>query len=41
MNSVMEIGEKVLFLENGQKAWEGSNQEIFKTEAIFFGKKRA
>ena len=32
MNSVMEIGEKVLFLENGQKAWEGSNQEIFKTE---------
>ena len=32
MNSVMEIGEKVLFLENGQKVWEGSNQEIFKTE---------
>ena len=32
MNSVMEIGEKVLFLENGRKAWEGSNQEIFKTE---------
>ncbi len=25
MNSVMEIGEKVLFLENGRKGWEGSN----------------
>ena len=23
MNSVMEIGEKVLFLENGRKGWEG------------------
>ena len=32
MNSVMEIGEKVLFLETGQKGWEGSNQEVFKTE---------
>lgn len=32
MNSVMEIGEKVLFLENGLKGWEGSNKEVFKTE---------
>ena len=32
MNSVMEIGEKVLFLENGRKSWEGSNLEVFKTE---------
>ena len=32
MNSVMEIGEKVLFLENGRKGWEGSNKEVFKTE---------
>ena len=32
MNSVMEIGEKVLFLENGHKGWEGSNQEVFRTE---------
>tara|TARA_B100001057_G_scaffold113900_1_gene112219 strand:+ start:597 stop:1361 length:765 start_codon:yes stop_codon:yes gene_type:complete len=32
MNSVMEIGEKVLFLENGRKGWEGSNQGVFKTE---------
>ena len=32
MNSVIEIGEKVLFLENGRKGWEGSNREVFKTE---------
>ena len=32
MNSVMEIGEKILFLKNGRKAWEGSNKEIFKTD---------
>ena len=32
MNSVMEIGEKILFLKNGIKAWEGTNEEIFKTD---------
>lgn len=32
MNSVMEIGEKIVFLQNGYKAWEGSNAEIFRTE---------
>ena len=32
MNSVMEIGEKIVFLKNGVKEWEGSNKEIFKTE---------
>ena len=32
MNSVMEIGEKIVFLENGFKEWEGTNQEIFKTD---------
>lgn len=32
MNSVMEIGEKIIFLENGTKNWEGSNKEIFSTE---------
>ena len=32
MNSVLEIGEKILFLKNGVKAWEGSNKDIFKTE---------
>lgn len=32
MNSVMEIGEKILFLKNGFKEWEGTNKEIFKTD---------
>ena len=32
MNSVMEIGEKIIFLKDGVKAWEGSNQTIFKTD---------
>ncbi len=32
MNSVMEIGEKIVFLENGKKGWEGTNKEVFKTE---------
>ena len=32
MNSVMEIGEKIVFLKNGRKAWEGSSSEIFKTD---------
>ena len=32
MNSVMEIGEKILFLKEGYKAWEGTNKDIFKTD---------
>jgi phospholipid/cholesterol/gamma-HCH transport system ATP-binding protein len=32
MNSVMEIGEKIVLLKNGVKAWEGSNKTIFKTD---------
>ena len=32
MNSVMEIGEKIFFLKNGQKEWEGNKNEIFKSE---------
>ncbi len=32
MNSVMEIGEKILLLKDGVKAWEGTKEEIFKTE---------
>ncbi|WP_428742145.1 ABC transporter ATP-binding protein [Tenacibaculum sp.] len=32
MNSVMEIGDKIVFLKNGVKAWEGSHKEIFKTD---------
>jgi phospholipid/cholesterol/gamma-HCH transport system ATP-binding protein len=31
MNSVMGIGEHVLFLHQGKKWWEGSNKEITKT----------
>ena len=32
MNSVMEIGEKIIFLEKGSKEWEGSKHNVFKTE---------
>ena len=32
MNSVMEIGEKIVFLKDGHKAWEGSRETIFKTD---------
>ena len=32
MNSVMEIGEKIIFLLEGKKAWEGSKYEIFNTD---------
>ena len=32
MNSVMEIGEKIIFLEDGLKKWEGTNKDIFNTE---------
>ena len=32
MNSVMEIGEKILFINKGVKAWEGSSHEIFDTD---------
>jgi phospholipid/cholesterol/gamma-HCH transport system ATP-binding protein len=32
MNSVMEIGEKIIFLKNGLKAWEGNKEEIFRTD---------
>lgn len=28
MNSVMNIGDKIMFLYQGHKEWEGSNQEI-------------
>ena len=32
MNSVMEIGENVVFLKNGKLAWQGDKNEIFKTD---------
>ena len=31
MNSVMEIGDKIIFLVQGEKVWEGNNKEILKT----------
>jgi phospholipid/cholesterol/gamma-HCH transport system ATP-binding protein len=32
MNSVMEIGQKVVFIYEGNKAWEGSNKDILHSE---------
>jgi phospholipid/cholesterol/gamma-HCH transport system ATP-binding protein len=32
MNSVFEIGEKIVYLENGVKAWEGNKDNIYKTD---------
>jgi phospholipid/cholesterol/gamma-HCH transport system ATP-binding protein len=32
MNSVMENGEKVIFIEEGEKCWEGSKNEILKSD---------
>ena len=32
MNSVMEIGEKIIFLKNGVLEWNGSKNNIFKTD---------
>lgn len=32
MNSVMEIGEKIVFLKEGVLAWEGTKKEVFKTD---------
>lgn len=32
MNSVFEIGEKILFIHEGHKEWEGSNREVMNTD---------
>ncbi|MBR4995018.1 MAG: ATP-binding cassette domain-containing protein [Alistipes sp.] len=32
MNSVMEIGEKIVFIHEGNKWWEGTKDDIFHTE---------
>lgn len=32
MNSVMEIGDKIMFLYKGDKLWEGTNDDIMHTE---------
>ncbi|MEA3317500.1 MAG: ATP-binding cassette domain-containing protein [Bacteroidota bacterium] len=32
MNSVLAIGDKVLFIYKGKKWWQGTNEDIFKTD---------
>ncbi|MBE16885.1 MAG: ATP-binding cassette domain-containing protein [Dokdonia sp.] len=32
MNSVMEIGDKIIYLQDGHLAWEGDKTQIFKTD---------
>ena len=32
MNSVMEIGEKIVFISNGVKCWEGTKDEILNSD---------
>ena len=32
MNSVMEIGDRILFIKEGCMAWEGTNTDIFKAD---------
>ncbi len=32
MNSVMENGEKIIFIEEGEKCWEGNKNEILKSD---------
>lgn len=32
MNSVIEIGDKVVFIHEGKKLWEGTNKEIMDTD---------
>lgn len=32
MNSVMENGEKIIFIEEGEKCWEGNRDEILKSD---------
>ena len=32
MNSVMEIGEKIMFIHKGKKLWQGNNKNIFNSK---------
>lgn len=32
MNSVMEVGDHIIFINQGKKWWEGTNKEIIKTD---------
>ena len=34
MNSVMENGEKIIFIEEGEKCWEGSKNEILLSDCL-------
>jgi phospholipid/cholesterol/gamma-HCH transport system ATP-binding protein len=36
MNSLMQIGENILFLNDGVKAWEGTNKEMFNSDSEVF-----
>jgi phospholipid/cholesterol/gamma-HCH transport system ATP-binding protein len=31
MNSVMEIGENIVFIDKGEKSWQGTKEQIFTT----------
>ncbi len=33
MNSVMEIGEHIIFINEGEKSWEGSKEDIFHADS--------
>lgn len=33
MNSVMEIGDNIIFIEKGKKGWEGSREDIFHADS--------
>lgn len=33
MNSIMEIGDNILFLKNGEKAWQGSKENIWHADS--------
>jgi phospholipid/cholesterol/gamma-HCH transport system ATP-binding protein len=32
MNSVMEIGENIIYIKDGKKAWQGSSEELLTTD---------
>jgi phospholipid/cholesterol/gamma-HCH transport system ATP-binding protein len=33
MNSVIEIGDHIIFIKNGKKAWQGTGEEILNTDS--------
>jgi phospholipid/cholesterol/gamma-HCH transport system ATP-binding protein len=35
MNSVMEIGDHVLFINKGEKSWEGNKDSIFESDNVY------